>query len=41
MQGQGTYKYADGGIYEGQWLDSKMHGKGGCAWVRVCVHGCA
>jgi hypothetical protein len=24
----GRYVYADGGVYEGQWVDSKMCGKG-------------
>ena len=22
------YQYADGGVYEGDWHDGKMHGKG-------------
>ena len=28
MHGFGRYEYADGGVYEGSWVDSKMHGKG-------------
>lgn len=28
MNGRGTYQYSDGSVYEGSWVDSKMHGKG-------------
>lgn len=28
MNGRGTYHYSDGSVYEGSWVDSKMHGKG-------------
>lgn len=40
MHGMGRYVYADGGVYEGQWVNSKMHGKGvyvfpnGNRWVQ-------
>ena len=27
-QGKGTYKWADGTVYEGDWLDGEKHGKG-------------
>ena len=27
-QGQGTFQWADGQIYTGQWLNGKQHGKG-------------
>lgn len=27
-QGKGTFKYFDGGIYKGEWVDGKYHGKG-------------
>jgi hypothetical protein len=26
--GKGIYKYASGGVYDGEWKDNKMHGKG-------------
>lgn len=28
MHGQGTYVYADGDKYEGEWKDDKRHGRG-------------
>ena len=28
MEGQGTYIWADGRIYEGEWLANKQHGEG-------------
>jgi hypothetical protein len=28
MHGPGTYGYADGDKYEGEWKDDKRHGKG-------------
>lgn len=28
MQGSGKYQYADGGVFEGDWQDGRMHGKG-------------
>jgi len=34
MHGYGRYVYADGGVYEGQWVDSKMSGKG--EWWSWC-----
>ena len=24
----GTYKYEDGTVYEGEWMDGKKHGRG-------------
>ena len=26
--GQGKFFYQDGGLYDGQWKENKMHGKG-------------
>ena len=28
MEGLGTYKFANGNVYEGEWNDDKSHGKG-------------
>jgi hypothetical protein len=28
MQGVGTYKWADGTLYTGEWFENKMHGEG-------------
>ena len=28
MHGYGKYFYSDGGVYEGEWVDGKMHGRG-------------
>lgn len=28
MHGRGTYKYAEGDVYQGEWKDDKRHGKG-------------
>ena len=27
-EGEGTFKYPDGGKYEGQWKNGKKHGRG-------------
>ena len=29
MEGAGVFKYANGGVYEGEYTDDKMHGRGG------------
>jgi hypothetical protein len=34
MHGKGKYEYADGGTYEGEWVDGKMHGKGHKIYTR-------
>jgi MORN repeat len=31
-QGNGTYKFSDGGRYEGSWWDGRYSGFGICAW---------
>ena len=28
MSGQGTYTWADGRVYDGEWFENSMHGKG-------------
>ena len=33
MNGKGTYYYADGNIYEGQWVEGNKHGEGSHTWV--------
>jgi len=32
MDGTGTYTYADGRKYVGDWSENKMHGKGVFSW---------
>ena len=31
--GQGTYRYSDGGTYEGDWVDDYFHGRGARTWA--------
>ena len=33
MNGKGTYYYAYGNIYEGQWVEGNKHGEGSHTWV--------
>jgi len=33
MHGSGTFRYADGSVYEGEWKDGKRHGTGTCQYV--------
>ena len=32
MEGNGTYTYADGRTYTGQWQNNKIHGQGELNW---------
>ena len=36
--GQGTYKYSNGDVYEGQWKDSKFNGQGTYKWSNGDVY---
>lgn len=33
LYGNGAYKYADGGVYDGDWKDGMRHGKGTYKWA--------
>lgn len=33
MHGFGTYRYAEGDVYQGDWRDDKRHGKGTVVYV--------
>lgn len=33
ISGEGTYRWADGKIYKGSWLNNKMHGPGHLVWA--------
>ena len=35
MHGRGTYTYADGDQYEGDWKDDRRHGKGTVTYAAV------
>lgn len=33
FEGEGTFHYANGNVYKGQWKANKRHGKGVMTWV--------
>ena len=33
ISGTGTYRWADGKVYKGMWLNNKMHGNGHLVWA--------
>ena len=38
MHGNGTYTWADGAVYDGEWKDNKRNGKGTNTWPDGDVH---
>merc|ERR1740124_1882960 len=38
VDGTGKYSWADGGVYEGDWKDGKMHGKGKYSYANGGVY---